>query len=161
PTSTPIPPIIVTSQSGPGGPVSGPFGEATVLAGTRIPTAAYVVNNGSGWVYRAGGPVVATVQPGVVAYVVNPATGRMAAIDEGGNMSINAAPFLLSPMSQYGLGNFRVTGLRWSADGRYLAFRVERPGARDGHFSFEDTISDGVWIWDRIGNTTRHIFRNE
>jgi hypothetical protein len=166
PTPTAIPPIIVTAPSGPGGNEVNPFApEATALAGTRAPTAAYRDIGGGGYAVPIFGglppvptPISALV---IVGSAVNPQTGQLAVIDRGGNMLINSIPFTLSPMSQFGLGNFKVTGLRWSPDGRYLAFRIEREGARDGHFSFEDTIDDGIWVWDRIGNQTRQIFRNE
>lgn len=163
PSITAIPPIATVTQvqSGPGGNISSPFGEATLLAGTRAPTAAYRDSGGGRINPIFGGGFVATVQAGSVAYAFNPQTGQVAAIDPGGNLSVNSIPFIKSPMSEFGLGNFKVTGVRWSPDGRFLAFRVERPDARDGHFSFVDTISDGIWVWDRIGNQTRHIFRNE
>ncbi len=161
PSPTAIPPI-VTAQSGVGSVEVNPFApQATAIAGTRAPTPAYRDTGGGRIAPIFGGPFVATVPPGMVEYRVNPQTGQVAYIDRGGNMLINSIPFILSPMSSFGLGNFKVTGVRWSPDGRFLAFRVERDGARDGHFSFNDTIDDGIWIWDRIGNQTRQVFRNE
>jgi hypothetical protein len=162
PSPTAIPPIVVTAPNSSGGNVVNPFApQATALAGTRLPTAAYRDRSGIVVPIFGGGPPIATIPPGNTGYAVNPQTGQVAVTDQGGNLSINSIPFTLSPMSTFGLGNFKVTGVRWSPDGRFLAFRVERPDARDGRFSFEDTIDDGIWIWDRIGNQTRQIFRNE
>lgn len=97
---------------------------------------------------------------GVSAYAVNPQTGVVAAIDLNGLMYVGAQPFTLSPMSQFGLGNFRVRRIGWSPDGRLLAFNVERPDARDGRFGFLDTIDDGVWVYDPAASASRQVFRN-
>jgi hypothetical protein len=142
--------------------VVGPFAEVTAIAGTRVPTAAYR-DNGAGGIYWLGnGRYVATVLPGIRSYAVNPQTGTVAAIDQNGTLIINAVTFALSPSSVYGPSEFKkITGVTWSPDGRFLAFRVERPDARDGRFAFGDTIDDGIWVWDVAANTTRQVFRNE
>jgi Tol biopolymer transport system component len=92
---------------------------------------------------------------------VNPVNGAIAAIDTSGMMYVRGAAFTSNPNSAYGLGNFKITGVRWSPDGKLLAFRVERPDARDGRYSFVDTISDGIWVVDVASGYSRHIFRNE
>ena len=119
-------------------------------------------NNGGG-VYRSGGLLLVTIPPGGPGqqYAVNPQNGQVASISGDGKFYLNAQLFTQSPNSKYGQGNFRVTLLRWSPDGRYLAFRVETPGAQGGALNFNDTINDGLWVYDIGQNTSHQVFRNQ
>lgn len=145
------------------GAVGGLFGTVTAIAGTTQPTAAflfYAGGNGGGSIYRSGDGLVTTLLPGQT-YVVNPATGASASVDANGALFINSQLYTLSPSSRYGTGQkFRVTLLKWSPDGRFLAFRVETPNAQSGTLSFNDTINDGIWIYEPAANKSWQTFRN-
>ncbi len=141
----------------------GVVGTATVLAGTRLPTAAYLTGGG-GAVVRPGGGIVATAPPNLSGYSVNPQTGQLAAVDSTGYLFIDSQPFVKSPMSIYSLNGprkFLVQRVRWSPDGRLLAFKVVTPNAMSGTLSFPDTINDGVWVYDPSTGESRQVFRNE
>jgi len=107
--------------------------------------------------------LITTLQSGVQSYAVNPQNGEIASIDQAGMLFINYSMFNTSPNSQYGHGggSYRFVTLRWSPDGRYLAYSVETPNARNGDMAFQDTINDGVWVYEPATNQSRQVFRNE
>jgi hypothetical protein len=144
------------------------YGTVTAIAGTIIPTPAYYYypidggNNGGG-IYRSGGLLLVTIPPGGPGqqYAVNPQNGQVASYTGDGKFYLNGQPFIQSPNSKYGQGNFHITLLHWSADGRFLAFRVETPNAQSGTLNFNDTINDGLWVYDLAQNTSHQVFRNQ
>jgi hypothetical protein len=148
----------------PSSAIGGIFGTVTAIAGTLSPTPAYLFysgGSGGGSIYRSGDGLVTTLQPGQ-SYVVNPQTGESASVNADGVLFVNLQVFTLSPSSRYGQGQkFRVTLLRWSPDGRFLAFRVETPNAQSGTLSFDDTINDGLWIYEPAANRSWQVYRNQ
>ena len=150
-----------------GGSGSAIYGTVTAIAGTVVPTPAFyyypIDGNSGGGVYRSGGLLLVTIVPLGPGQqnAVNPQNGQVASITGDGRFYLNAQLFTLSPNSKYGQGNFHMTLLRWSPDGRYLAFRVETPGAQSGALNFNDTINDGLWVYDQSQNTSHQVFRNQ
>ncbi len=164
-TATPRPTVVSASTAPPnpnGVPIS-VLSTLTAIARTAAPTAIYY--GGSGGSIIRGGVVIATVPPGNLRYEVNPQTGGVALVNQGNLLFVGSKPVVVSPYSTYsptaGKAPFFVRMLRWSPDGRLLAFIVETPNARSGDMRFEDTINDGVWVYDPGANTSRQVFRNE
>lgn len=142
------------------------YGTVTAIAGTVLPTAAYYyypIDGGNGGIYRSGGLLLVTIPPASpgAQYAVNPQNGEVASLTGDGRFFINGQLFAQSPNSKYGQGNFHITLLHWSADGRWLAFRVETPNAAGGTLSFNDTINDGLWVYNLAQGTSHQVFRNQ
>jgi len=135
--------------------------QATVIAGTATTRPNFITLPGGGIRRQSTQVVFPTPRAGLTSPALNPNTGEVAGLDESGNLYIGEQLYILSPASQFGLDpNLRIKQLAWSKDGRYLAFLVERVGARDNQLSFEQTTADGIWVFDALGKSTRHVFRN-
>jgi len=82
-------------------------------------------------------------------------TGRRAAIDPAGRLTIdnNFVP-VKHP-------DKRVTQVRWSPDGRWLAYVVQTPGAAENPFDWRLSIDDGLWVFDTATNTPYFVLRQQ
>ncbi len=71
-------------------------------------------------------------------------SGHSAVINEAGVMTIDGAPYNGSGR----FTNHRFSLVRWSPDGRWLAFVVSTPDAEKNHPGCTATQNDGLWILD-------------
>ena len=84
--------------------------------------------------------------------------GHKAVISSTGAMSIDGAPYDAHG-KQVGK---RVTQVRWSPDGRWLAYVVETPNAESGTLGWGATLDDGLWLYDSAnpGAEPQFIYRH-
>jgi WD40 repeat protein len=94
----------------------------------------------------------------LAGYSVSRDGQRSAAITSGGQLRINGAIFT----GELGThSNQRFVQARWSPDGRWLAYVVQRWDAEQaGAFGILPTFNDGVWVVEWPGGRPRQVFRN-
>lgn len=112
------------------GPIQGPSG------GFTIPT--------------EGGPL--QVSPSAVRDADTSVSGHTALIDQNGRLFIDGALASL-PLMQAAQ---KYTLVRWSPNGRYLAYVLEADNARSGQLDPNLTVDDGLYIYDTQRPVERH-----
>ena len=163
PTPTPLPPTATLAPTptplpvpdvAPGG------GIPPVTSVAAVPTAvppppgpliaphdAFILDAGTFQISRPS-----AVSPSTLYLDIGPG-GQFAAVEQedaghpgyGYALEVNGVMLNGSPLPS---ATIRFTRVRWSPDGRYVAFVAETPGARgDGSQRIGDTISDGLWVW--------------
>jgi hypothetical protein len=104
-----------------------------------------------------GGSVVlppADIPADAISYDVSPATGAVAYITANGDLLINGQVFTNNGKHT----NQDFVQVRWSPDGRTLAYIVQTPGAAERGASPTEAPDDGVWFVS--GGEAQHIFRS-
>ncbi len=82
-------------------------------------------------------------------------TGRRAAIDPNGRLTIDNAFVPVKHPEK------RVTQVRWSPDGRWLAYVVQTPGAAENPFDWRLSNDDGLWVFDTATNMPYFVLRQK
>ncbi len=158
PTLVPAPPTLVPTLDLPATPVPGTRPAPTRRAVT--PAFTSVVGRPASWTpVRIGGIAPqppsfgADLRLGRSADVS--ARGDRAVIDASGRLTINNQPFT----AHIPRAEMRFTHVRWSPNGRWLAFVVEVPNAQSDPPDSLRIIDDGLWVLDTTTNTAYFVYR--
>ncbi len=81
--------------------------------------------------------------------------GVTAAIDGSGRLTINNQPFSAHiPRTE-----MQCTQVKWSPDGRWLAFVLQMPNAQSDPRNWQRLLDDGLWVLDTTTNTAYFVYR--
>ncbi|MBX3080057.1 MAG: PD40 domain-containing protein [Anaerolineae bacterium] len=151
-TSTPRPQLTATS----GTPIAVPGVTPTPISVAVVPTFETLPNGQTRIADSVLQPPPRDAQ-GQVVLDYDIKDGLQVIINAAGQAIINGSPYVGDDKHT----RQRFIMARWSPDGRYLAYIVQREGAQSGNLDFLTTIDDGVWVVDSaLGSKPRHIFLN-
>jgi hypothetical protein len=83
--------------------------------------------------------------------------GDVAQIDSSGWLRINNTRVSTDLLPWH--EDERFTLVRWSPNGRYLAFVVQRPNAQNEAGAWDQVLNDGLWVLDTETNERYFVFR--
>lgn len=140
PSTTPLPPPQFVLS-----PTPFQFG-----SGERVGISSIVIFNGSGHVSLDGAPQVAEW---VWEYDTSP-QGQRGEFAVDRNLYINSGVWNTSPSSEYGFpGHKDITEIRWSPNGRYMAFIIS--GKDPNEYDY------GVWIYDSLASSMYQVMKSD